>query len=256
MIRPRPSLGSNHDKENIPPAQSGRLSINSAAALDRLVKPFRCPGSSSGRRKTEEPPRKRRKVNYAEEGNGQDDASGGYSADGDGESIQLKDKFPVFKPKDKDTIFRARFAVPLINKDAYDPSRAAPSLGMRKGVPFQNKPLHDPSGEFSIVLYDPTIDDKPDPTAVVTTDPAVKTLDAPLMHKSLAEILGIKKEVEGERPNVPVVIDPRLAKTLRPHQVEGVKFLYRATTGLIDENAKGCIMQMRWVSARLCSALL
>jgi len=42
------------------------------------------------------------------------------------------------------------------------------------------------------------------------------------MHKSLAEILGLKKEVQ-ERPRVPVVIDPRLAKVLRPHQVEGVK---------------------------------
>ena len=242
MIRPRPSLRANNDKENIPPAKSNRLSINSPAALDRLVKPFRCPGSSTGRRKTEEPARKRRKVNYAEDGNGQEDASGGYSTE-DGESIHLKDKFPIFKPKDKDTIFRASFSVPLINKDAYDPSRPAPSLGMRKGVPFQNKPLHDPSGDFAIVLYDPTIDDKQDPAAAaITMGQELKTLDAPLMHKSLAEILGIKKEVEGERPNVPVVIDPRLTKTLRPHQVEGVKFLYRATTGLIDTNAKGCIM--------------
>ena len=55
------------------------------------------------------------------------------------------------------------------------------------------------------------------------------------------EMGGLKKKVE-ERPKVPVVIDPRLAKVLRPHQVEGVKFLYRATTGLIDEKANGCIM--------------
>jgi DNA repair and recombination protein RAD54 and RAD54-like protein len=228
-----------HDKENIPPAKSGRLSCNSPAALDRLVKPFKCPGSATSRRSTNEPARKRRKVNYAEESADQADTSGGYGADSDGTA--LKDKFPIFKVKDKDTIFRAKFAVPLINKDGYDPSRTAPSLGMRKGVPFQNKPLHDPSGDFAIVLYDPTIDDKPDLEAGPSKEEP-KALDIPLMHKSLAEILGIKKEVEGERPNVPVVIDPRLAKTLRPHQVEGVKFLYRATTGLIDENAKGCIM--------------
>jgi DNA repair and recombination RAD54-like protein len=61
------------------------------------------------------------------------------------------------------------------------------------------------------------------------------------MHKSLADILGLKKKVE-DRPKVPVVIDPRLAKVLRPHQIEGVKFLYRCTTGLIDANAHGCIM--------------
>jgi DNA repair and recombination protein RAD54 and RAD54-like protein len=233
-------VSATQDKENIPPTKSGRLSCNSPAAIDRLVKPFKCPGSANSRRSINEPARKRRKVNYAEENADQADASGGYGAESDGTA--LKDRFPIFRVKDKDTIFRAKFAVPLINKDGYDPSRTAPSLGMRKGVPFQNKPLHDPSGDFAIVLYDPTIDDKRELGASPPTEIAPTALDIPLMHKSLAEILGIKKEVEGERPNVPVVIDPRLAKTLRPHQVEGVKFLYRATTGLIDENAKGCIM--------------
>ena len=114
------------------------------------------------------------------------------------------------------------------------------------------KPLHDPSDEFAIVLYDPTIDDMPKPEidsnegGTGTKKPASSQetikVDMPLMHKSLAEILGIKKEVVGERPKVPVVIDPKLAKVLRPHQVAGVKFLYRCTTGLIDENAHGCIM--------------
>jgi DNA repair and recombination RAD54-like protein len=159
--------------------------------------------------------------------------------------VALKDRFPVFKVKDKETTFRTRFAIPLINKNAIDSSRIAPSLGMRRGLPFVNKPLHDPSGEFAIVLYDPTIDGKPEdkPDAqVVEVEQEKPKLDVPLMHKSLAEILGIKKQVEGERPKVPVVIDPRLAKVLRPHQVEGVRFLYRCTTGLVDEKAKGCIM--------------
>jgi len=182
-------------------------------------------------------------VNYAEDEAGVDDNSGGYS---DGVSvISTLKKYPVFEVKDKDMIFRARFAVPLIDKSSgsYDPSRPAPSLGMRRGNVFVNKPLHDPSGEFAIVLYDPTIDGKPDPTkeAEQTVEDKPK-LDIPLMHKSLAEILGIKKQVEGEAPEVAVVIDPRLAKVLRPHQVEGVKFLYRCATGLIDENARGCIM--------------
>jgi len=109
---------------------------------------------------------------------------------------------------------------------------------------FMAKPLHDPAGEFAIVLYDPTIDDKP---AVIEIkdgegDKEKPKMDEPIVHKSLADILGIKKKVDGERPKVPVVIDPRLAKVLRPHQVEGVKFLYRCTTGLIDQNAQGCIM--------------
>jgi DNA repair and recombination RAD54-like protein len=97
---------------------------------------------------------------------------------------------------------------------------------MRQGATFVAKPLHDPSGEFAIVLYDPTVDDVPeepkpkDPEAPKEEGEA--KLDEPLVHKSLADILGIKKQVEG-RPKVPVVIDPRLAKILRPHQVEGVK---------------------------------
>jgi DNA repair and recombination RAD54-like protein len=155
-------------------------------------------------------------------------------------------RFPVFKPKDKETAFKQRFTIPLKDKDSgtYNPFRPAPLLGLRQGRVFVARPLHDPSGEFAIVLYDPTVDDKPVPkdTALEKlSQEDVKTLDAPLVHKSLADILGLKKKVE-ERPRVPVVIDPRLAKVLRPHQVEGVRFLYRATTGLIDEKAHGCIM--------------
>ncbi|KAL1978777.1 hypothetical protein VTN31DRAFT_1636 [Thermomyces dupontii] len=115
---------------------------------------------------------------------------------------------------------------------------------MRRGASFVVKPLHDPSGEFAIVLYDPTVDDKPatkDASEENVEEKPKPELDQPLVHKSLAEILGLKKKAE-ERPRVPVVIDPKLAKILRPHQVEGVKFLYRCTTGMIDEKANGCIM--------------
>jgi len=44
------------------------------------------------------------------------------------------------------------------------------------------------------------------------------------VHKSLAEILGIQKKGEpSEQPKVAVVIDPKIARVLRPHQIEGVK---------------------------------
>jgi DNA repair and recombination RAD54-like protein len=157
-------------------------------------------------------------------------------------------KFPVFQVKDKETMFRKRFSVPLINKSvgSYNPNRPPPTLGLRQGAVFINKPLHDPSGEFAIVLYDPTIDEKPRTIeeAKKADAPAEETpkIDAPLVHKSLAEILGIKKAAEGERPKVPVVIDPKLAKVLRPHQIEGVKFMYRCVTGMIEDKANGCIM--------------
>lgn len=141
-------------------------------------------------------------------------------------------RYPVFKAKDKEVAFKQRFSVPLITKDtgAYNADRPAPTLGMRQGATFVVKPLHDPGGEFAIVLYDPTIDDRPEPKEDKEEKNEVEkvTLDQPLVHKSLADILGLKKKVE-ERPKVPVVIDPMLAKVLRPHQVEGVKVSYSET---------------------------
>src|SRR6202012_5946623 len=101
---------------------------------------------------------------------------------------------------------------PLINKntDGYNAYKPPPLLGLRQGAVFVARPLHDPSGEFAIVLYDPTVDDKPKlqpATEEVKKNAEEKSakLDAPLVHKSLAEILGIKKKVEGEHPRVPVI---------------------------------------------------
>jgi len=218
------------------------------SSADRLHKPFKCPGSATSTRVSEKPARKRRKINYAGADGENEDGDKPYSND-DRLALATRDvnRFPVFKPKDKEAAFKARFTVPLKNKDVggYNSFRPAPLLGMRQGRVFVARPLHDPSGEFAIVLYDPTVDDKPVPKEDVEpklSQEEKKTLDEPLVHKSLADILGLKKKVDSERPRVPVVIDPRLTKVLRPHQVEGVKFLYRATTGMIDPKANGCIM--------------
>lgn len=191
---------------------------------------------------SDKPARKRRKVCYADADGGAEGADAAWTNE-DRLALANREanKFPIFQVKDKDTIFRARFAVPLVDKSAVNsqngPSR---SLGMRFGATFIVKPLHDPSGEFAIVLYDPTIDEKREPEDGKPAEEKT-VLKVPLMHRTLADILGIKKVVE-ERPRVPVVIDPKLAKVLRPHQVEGVKFLYQCTTGMIDEKAHGCIM--------------
>ncbi|KAL1311020.1 hypothetical protein AAFC00_001238 [Neodothiora populina] len=247
-------MGAIAEKENLAPTpiatqKRGRLYGGTPNSIDRLSKPFRCPGSAIAARSSEKPSRKRRKVNYADADGNPEEGDKPYCND-DRLALATRDvnRFPVFEVKDKETTIRRRFAVPLINKDVggYNSARPPPLLGLRQGAVFVAKPLHDPSGEFAIVLYDPTVEDKPavtegeDPEAK-TEDPAPQQLQEPLMHKSLAEILGLKKKVE-VRPRVPVVIDPRLAKVLRPHQVEGVRFLYRATTGLIDPNAQGCIM--------------
>ncbi|KAF2195363.1 helicase swr1 [Zopfia rhizophila CBS 207.26] len=230
-----------------PSQKASRLYGGTHQSTERLHKPFKCPGSATSTRASAKPARKRRKVNYA----GADGEGGDYDkvyTNDDRLALGTRDinRFPVFKVKDKETAFKQRFSVPLLKKDSgsYNQFRPAPLLGMRQGRVFVAKPLHDPSGEFAIVLYDPTIDDKPVPKKDAVeklSQEEVKTLDVPLVHKSLVDILGLKKKVE-EQPKVPVVIDPRLAKVLRPHQVEGVKFLYRCTTGLIDPKANGCIM--------------
>lgn len=247
MHRPKP-FDPSADKENTPVTQKAvRLYGGTPQSIDRLIKPFRCPGTATPTRASEKPARKKRKVSYADADGSVEDGDKPYTNE-DRLALANRDvnKFPVFKVKDKDSLFRQRFAVPLINKDigGYNAFRPAPTLGMRKGAVFVAKPLHDPSGEFAIVLFDPTIDDKPTTTEEVvklSQEESKPTLEVPIMHRSLADILGLKKEVD-DHPKVPVVIDPRLSKVLRPHQIEGVKFLYRCVTGYIDQKANGCIM--------------
>jgi DNA repair and recombination RAD54-like protein len=197
--------------------------------LQSLTKPFKCPGSAPTKRQTALPPRKRRKVSY-KGADADDDVDATFSADPERiplGNLQVNKAFPVFKARDKDTVFRQRFAVPLVNKNAggYNPGRPAPALGMRQRANFIARALHDPAGEFAIVLYDPTIDDKK--IEIIEKDgepPKIEEKPISRMHKSLAEILGINKNKDkDEVPKVPVVIDPRLAKVLRPHQIEGVK---------------------------------
>lgn len=100
--------------------------------------------------------------------------------------------------------------------------------------------------DHAIVLYDPTIDDVISPedaeAARLAVESRKKEAEARGPHRSLKAILGISDDKVKVEVKVPVVIDPRLSKILRPHQIEGVKFLYRCTTGLLERNAWGCIM--------------
>jgi DNA repair and recombination RAD54-like protein len=224
--RQRPAGGDNNSVKT--PLQP--KSVNSQNSIDRLVRPFKCPGSATPTRASEKPSRKRRKVNYANADGSVEDGEKPYTND-DRLALETREanKFPAYKPKDKEVAFRQRFQVPFLNKATgeYSSGRVAPTLGMRRGATFVVKPLHDPSGEFAIVLYDPTVDDvaeEPAPENQEAPTEDTPKLDEPIVHKSLADILGLKKNVE-DRPKVPVVIDPRLSKVLRPHQVEGVKVL-------------------------------
>ena len=217
--------------------------------MEKLHKPFKCPGSAIASNAKDRPTRKRKRVEYK----GADDSVDSTKSYTNNDRLALAtrdvNRYPVYQAKEKKDVFRKAFAVPLKNKEtsAYNPGRPPPTLGLRKGAVVASRPLHDPSGEFAIVLYDPTLDEpaKSPSDKRDIHDPCNDTLqkiDTPLVHRSLSEILGIKKGVENDQPRVPVVLDPRLTKILRPHQVEGVKFMYQCVTGKVDANANGCIM--------------
>lgn len=71
------------------------------------------------------------------------------------------------------------------------------------------RPLHDPNHPNALILYEP----------VTITDQLKKT-----------------------DYKVHVVVDPHLCDILRPHQREGVKFMWDCVTGVQIENSYGCIM--------------
>ncbi len=101
------------------------------------------------------------------------------------------------------------------------------SLGTRRHPTLTPRPLHDPMADHAIVLYDPTIDYRPEPEEVDEAPREElrlrKEAEARGPHKSLKVILGIQNPTKKAEARVPVVIDPSLSKMLRPHQIEGVK---------------------------------
>lgn len=196
-------------------------------------------------------------------------------------SAHVNKKLNALHPKriygdqdEKRVILTHKFTVPLKDKsnEWSQQARRPPPLGNRKKIYFPPKPLHDPFDELAIVLYDPTVDVIPElkeeeekarieaaaaaaaskkKNPSVSPEPSPEPTQRPASRfkmynkKSLNEMLGIlsdDKDPTEKFPNVPVVIDPKLAKILRPHQREGMRFLYRCTAGLVDARAKGCIM--------------
>ncbi|KAL4080204.1 P-loop containing nucleoside triphosphate hydrolase protein [Scleroderma yunnanense] len=74
-----------------------------------------------------------------------------------------------------------------------------------------NGPLHDPAATGAVVMKTPTKE-----------------------HSEKFNKKGL--------PIVPVVLDPIIAKHLRPHQIEGVKFLYECSMGMRKHEGQGCIL--------------
>ncbi|KAI9190170.1 DNA-dependent ATPase protein rad54 [Blastocladiella emersonii ATCC 22665] len=87
------------------------------------------------------------------------------------------------------------------------------ALGMRAGKKPPARPLHDPEADGALVLWHP-------------------------LELTAEEQTKVKEE---DRP-VHVVVDPRLSRILRPHQIDGVIFMYRCVTGVQVPNVQGCIM--------------
>ncbi|KAF8503994.1 DNA repair protein, SNF2 family [Hysterangium stoloniferum] len=91
------------------------------------------------------------------------------------------------------------------------------SLGVRAPTSIPPRPLHDPMQDHAIVLYDPTIDER-------ETDEEGKER-VKEEERNLRSLFGERQQKNQKQSKVPVVIDPRLSKVLRPHQVEGVKVI-------------------------------
>ncbi|KAG0415724.1 hypothetical protein HPB47_007073 [Ixodes persulcatus] len=98
------------------------------------------------------------------------------------------------------------YKVPIPN---YVPSLQSRSLGLKRTS--GPRPLHDPDEENALVLYAPP----------------------PLSNH---------EQISTTSRLVHVVVDPVLTQVLRPHQREGVKFMWDCVTGKQIEGSYGCIM--------------
>ncbi|THH33942.1 hypothetical protein EUX98_g203 [Antrodiella citrinella] len=230
----------------------------------RINKPFKPPTPATS---LDKPLRKRKRVSYKGAGGDADDDNsdedtrkskkkktgkdGQYEAPRDN-NVQ---EFPVFKAKPFEEISK-KFAIPgmkTADGEVVYKGASNVSLGIRPLANIIPRPLHDPMEDHAIVLFDPTIDSretdeerkerlKEEEKDREAKEVLEKTAGLYNPHKSLKELLGSGKDKKKTNSRVAVVIDPRLCKVLRPHQVEGVKFLYRCTTGMVVENQYGCIM--------------
>lgn len=232
-----------------PTTNDGRV-VDRLQESIRVNKPFKPPTPVVAIDRLQ-PQRKRKRVSYkgqqADESDSDDDPGRKKKKKKDDKDANYNNeeellaaikKYPVYKPKPFEQVFGGRrFSLPaMTNKDGalvpLIPSNV--SLGTRPQAKIIPRPLHDPMEDHAIVLYDPTIDDretdeekkereKEEAKEKAARDAKEKTAGMFNPHKSLKDMLGEGKEQKNKVDKVPVVIDPRLCKVLRPHQVEGVK---------------------------------
>ncbi|KAF8163376.1 DNA repair protein, SNF2 family [Crassisporium funariophilum] len=264
------------------PTTSDGKPVDRLQESTRINRPFKPPTLAVADRV--QPQRKRKRVSYK----GQDqDASDSETErarkkkpttmDKDGvwhneaELLAAIPKYPVYSVKPFSQLGGRKFSLPsMTGKDGNPVTLSAThaSLGTRPPAKIIPRPLHDPMQDHAIVLYDPTIDyretdeekkEREKEEAREKAEKQAKENSVGLYnpHKSLKVLLG-EGSSKSKVNKVPVVIDPRLSKVLRPHQIEGVQFLYKCTTGMVVDNQYGCIMadEMGLGKTLQCIALL
>lgn len=227
------------------PTTSDGKPVDRLQESTRVNKPFKPPTLVNVSERVQ---RKRKRVSY-KEAVGDDDDSDSDSArnkkkkKGDKDGIYNNEEelkaaiktYPVYKPKPFDML--RRFSMPTMTNKGGEKVHIAPSnvsLGIRPLAKIPPRPLHDPMEDHAIVLYDPTIDDretdeekkereKEEAKERAAREAQEKTAGMYNPHKNLRSLLGEDMKKKEKAQKVPVVIDPRLAKVLRPHQIEGVK---------------------------------
>lgn len=232
----------------IPTTTDGKA-VDRLQESTRVNKPFKAPTSSAIIERVQ-PKRKRKTVSYKGAGGGDDsDSDSGQKKkkkkENDGawneeELLAAVKHYPVYKPKPFEQVFGGRrFSMPSMTNKSGETVQLMPtnmSLGIRPPVKVIPRPLHDPMEDHAIVLYDPTIDDretdeerlereKEEEKERAEKEAREKTVGMFNPHKRLKDLLGEGKDKKNKVDKVPVVIDPRLCKVLRPHQVEGVKVI-------------------------------
>jgi DNA repair and recombination RAD54-like protein len=224
------------------PSTSDGKPVDRLEASTRVFKPFRPPSVSKPADARVQPARKRKRVSYKGAGgddDDDDDAKKKNKNDRFGDQGPPPDNtqhFPVYTPKPFDENAARRFAIPVMTRDgAVVPVvQTNIALGIRPPVNVIPRPLHDPMEDHAIVLYDPTVDGREtdeerkerlreEARKKAEEDAQQKAVGLWNPHKSLKDMLGGGKDKAKHNDKVPVVIDPRLCKVLRPHQIEGVK---------------------------------
>lgn len=232
----------------VPTTTDGKV-VDRLQESTRVNKPFKPPTCNAIIERVQ-PKRKRKAVSYKDaQGDDSDSDSGTRKKkkrnenDGTWTEEELlaraaNKKYPVYKPKPFEQVFSARrFSMPSMKNKSGEVVRLVPtnmSLGIRPPVKIIPRPLHDPMEDHAIVLYDPTVDDREteeekqerereEEKEKAAKEAREKTAGLFNPHKSLKLLLGGGQEDKKKVDKVPVVIDPRLSKVLRPHQVEGVK---------------------------------